>query len=62
MQTTIFHCSACGEKDHANLEISELALPLELDGDTYTHYVVCPKTNEVVYIRFTGKENTDGRI
>jgi hypothetical protein len=45
-------CSSCGG-DHLFLPVREpVAGPRVIGGATYAHYTLCPKTREVVYIRF----------
>lgn len=46
--TTITGCARCGQT-HQNIEVREFTEP----ADKYTHFAICPSTNEPILIYMT---------
>jgi hypothetical protein len=44
-------CIRCGE-DHLDLEVKAFMHPVGVGGGPYTHWVLCPTTQEPVLIRY----------
>ena len=44
----IDNCASCGE-DHIEVSVTELAVPVSIDGTDYNSMYYCPKTGDSIY-------------
>ena len=49
----IENCSSCG-KNHEDLEISYLGVPVRCNGIDHHYFTFCPTTEEPIYVRYNG--------
>ena len=51
----VVECAECG-KDHEDLEVKYIAVPVRFCGYDYNYFTICPDTQNTIYIKYFNYE------
>lgn len=58
MKTNVKCCARC-EANHMNLTFQTFRIPVHEDGCLFTHWAMCPTTQEPILMRFIATEDKE---